>query len=42
MKPLLPMLAPAAAPFDSAVYPFAIKWDGMRALAAASGPGLTL
>jgi hypothetical protein len=37
MKPLLPMLATAAAPLDSAAYLLEIKWDGVRALAA-SGP----
>jgi ATP-dependent DNA ligase len=34
MKPLLPMLATAAAPFDAAAYLFEVKWDGVRALAA--------
>ena len=34
MKTLLPMLATAAAPFDSAEYLFEVKWDGVRALAA--------
>jgi bifunctional non-homologous end joining protein LigD len=33
MKPLLPMLATAAAPFDSEAYLFEVKWDGVRALA---------
>src|SRR5580700_9256427 len=33
MRPL-PMLATAAAPFDSAEYAFEVKWDGVRALAA--------
>ena len=33
MRPL-PMLATAAAPFDSAEYSFEVKWDGVRALAA--------
>jgi ATP-dependent DNA ligase len=35
---LLPMLAVASAPFDSAEYLFEVKWDGVRALAA-GGPG---
>ena len=35
---LLPMLAVASAPFDSAEYLFEVKWDGVRALAQ-SGPG---
>ena len=34
MRPLLPMLATPAAPFDSAAYLFEVKWDGVRALAA--------
>ena len=34
MKPLLPMLATPAAPFDSEAYVFEVKWDGVRALAA--------
>jgi ATP-dependent DNA ligase len=34
MQPLLPMLAVAAEPFDSAEYLFEVKWDGVRALAA--------
>jgi bifunctional non-homologous end joining protein LigD len=34
MKPLLPMLATPAAPFDSEAYLFEVKWDGVRALAA--------
>ena len=34
MKPLLPMLATAAVPFDSEAYLFEVKWDGVRALAA--------
>ena len=38
MNPILPMLARAAAPFDSAEHVFEVKWDGVRALAAvASG-----
>ena len=32
--PLLPMLATAAAPFDSDEHVFEVKWDGVRALAA--------
>src|SRR5271163_3918975 len=35
MKPL-PMLATAAAPFDSDDYVFEVKWDGVRALAGVS------
>src|SRR5262249_37230782 len=39
MKPLRPMLATAAAPFDSEAFLFEVKWDGVRALAArAAGP----
>ena len=34
MKPLLPMLATPAAPFDSEAYLFEVKWDGVRTLAA--------
>jgi bifunctional non-homologous end joining protein LigD len=34
MKPLLPMLATPAVPFDSEAYLFEVKWDGVRALAA--------
>ena len=34
MKPLLPMLATPAVPFDSDAYLFEVKWDGVRALAA--------
>ena len=34
MKPLLPMLATSAVPFDSEAYLFEVKWDGVRALAA--------
>ena len=34
MKPLRPMLATVAAPFDSEAYLFEVKWDGVRALAA--------
>jgi bifunctional non-homologous end joining protein LigD len=34
MKPLLPMLATPAAPFDSDEHLFEVKWDGVRALAA--------
>ena len=34
MNPILPMLATAAAPFDSAEHVFEVKWDGVRALAA--------
>ena len=34
MKPLLPMLATPAAPFDDPDYLFELKWDGVRALAA--------
>jgi bifunctional non-homologous end joining protein LigD len=34
MKPLLPMLATPAAPFDDPEYLFEVKWDGVRALAA--------
>jgi bifunctional non-homologous end joining protein LigD len=38
MNLILPMLATAAAPFDSAEHVFEVKWDGVRALAAvASG-----
>ena len=33
MKPLLPMLATPAAPFDSPEHLFEVKWDGVRALA---------
>ena len=33
MKPLTPMLAVAAEPFDSPDYLFEIKWDGIRGLA---------
>jgi DNA ligase D-like protein (predicted ligase) len=33
MKPLAPMLAVAAEPFDSPDYLFEIKWDGVRGLA---------
>jgi bifunctional non-homologous end joining protein LigD len=33
MRPLLPMLATPAAPFDSEEYLFEVKWDGVRALA---------
>jgi len=33
-KVLLPMLATAAAPFDSDQHVFEVKWDGIRALAA--------
>jgi bifunctional non-homologous end joining protein LigD len=35
--PVLPMLATAAAPFDSDAYLFEVKWDGVRALAAVDG-----
>jgi bifunctional non-homologous end joining protein LigD len=34
---LLPMLATAAAPFDSDEHVFEVKWDGVRALAAVDG-----
>ena len=36
---LLPMLAVASAPFDSAEYLFEVKWDGVRALAAVEPGG---
>jgi bifunctional non-homologous end joining protein LigD len=36
------MLAVAAAPFDSAAYAFEVKWDGVRALAAAEPGGWSL
>jgi hypothetical protein len=35
---LLPMLAVAGTPFDSAEHVFEVKWDGVRALAT-GGPG---
>lgn len=34
MDQILPMLAVASEPFDSPLYSFEIKWDGVRALAA--------
>src|SRR5215203_5941747 len=34
IRPVLPMLATAASPFDSEDYLFEVKWDGVRALAA--------
>jgi ATP-dependent DNA ligase len=34
---VVPMLAVAAEPFDSPEYCFEVKWDGIRALAAAEG-----
>jgi bifunctional non-homologous end joining protein LigD len=34
MSPLLPMLATACQPFDSAEHLFEVKWDGVRGLAA--------
>src|ERR1035438_6159414 len=37
IKPILPMLATSAPPFDSDAYLFEVKWDGVRALAAAEG-----
>ncbi|HMF14151.1 MAG TPA: hypothetical protein VKE94_17670 [Gemmataceae bacterium] len=39
---LAPMLAVPAAPFDSPVYSFEIKWDGIRALAAVDAAGWRL
>ena len=43
MKPLyLPMLAQTAEPFDHADYEFAVKWDGVRALAAVEPRGWRL
>jgi bifunctional non-homologous end joining protein LigD len=39
---LAPMLAVPAAPFDSAAYVFAVKWDGVRALAALERHGWRL
>jgi bifunctional non-homologous end joining protein LigD len=42
MKPLLPMLATAAAPFDSDEHLFEVKWDGVRALAAVEAGGWRL
>ena len=33
MKPVAPMLAVAAEPFDSPEHLFEIKWDGVRGLA---------
>jgi bifunctional non-homologous end joining protein LigD/DNA ligase-1 len=37
ITPVRPMLAVAAEPFDSPEYLFEIKWNGIRALAAAEG-----
>lgn len=37
-----PMLAQAAAPFDSAAFLFEVKWDGSRALAFVEGGGYRL
>jgi bifunctional non-homologous end joining protein LigD len=43
MLPVLePMLAVAAAPFDSAQHSFEVKWDGVRALAAVEAAGWRL
>jgi ATP-dependent DNA ligase len=43
MLPILePMLAVAAAPFDSEEHCFEVKWDGVRALAAVEGAGSRL
>jgi ATP-dependent DNA ligase len=43
MLPVLePMLAVAAAPFDSGEYCFEVKWDGVRALAAVEAAGWRL
>ena len=39
---VLPMLAVAAEPFDSAEYSFEIKYDGVRALAAVEEGGWRL
>ena len=39
---VLPMLAVAAEPFDSAEYSFEIKYDGVRTLAAVDGAGWRL
>ncbi len=36
ITPVLPMLATAAAPFDSEAHVFEVKWDGVRALAGVS------
>jgi ATP-dependent DNA ligase len=39
---VMPMLAVAAAPFDSPEYSFEIKYDGVRALAAVEATGWRL